>query len=130
LRSEPHWLSPEDVIAVCRELVAQTGEPYLLHRANLLLSALDRPYNYWHYGEDDMVILAAMLLLGIGQNHPFEQGNKRTAFISAGIFLEINGYKFEVDDSIFLAQLIRDAIDKKVAEKDFIQILRTFIVSK
>ena len=130
MRSEPHWLSPERVIALDREVVAQTGEPFLLHNAGLLKSALDRPLNHWHYGEDDIVTLAALLLLGIAQNHPFEQGNKRSALLSALIFLEINGYRFEVDDHVFLAELIRGAVAKEVSETDFISIIRTFIVPK
>jgi death on curing protein len=130
LRNEPNWLTPLDAIAICREVVAVTGEPYLLLNSALLTSALDRPINHWHYGEDDMVTLAVMLLLGIGQNHPFEQGNKRTAFLAAGVFLELNGYRFEVDDSDFLGALIREAIEKQREQADFIRILRTFIVPK
>jgi death on curing protein len=131
LRNEPHWLSPEEVIAIDRDVVTQTGEPFLLHRAALLHSALDRPFNHWHYGsEDDVVTLAAVLLLGIVQNHPFEQGNKRTALVAALIFLELNGYRFEVDDEIYLADLIRSAAAKKVSEPDFVRIIRTFIAPK
>jgi len=130
LRSEPNWLRPLDVIAICRDVVAITDEPYLLLNGGLLTSALDRPRNHWHYGEDDMVTLAAILLLGIGQNHPFEQGNKRTAFLAAGLFLEINGYRFEVDDSEFLGALIRSAIEKERDQAEFIKILRTFIALK
>ena len=74
-----------------------------------------------------MRVLAVMLLLGIGQNHPFEQGNKRTALIAAAEFLEINGYRFSIDDSDFFGEIIRDAIDKKIEEDEFIKIMRTFI---
>jgi death-on-curing protein len=77
-----------------------------------------------------MATLAAVLLLGIGQNHPFEQGNKRTVFLAAGFFLELNGYRFEVDDSEFLGALIREAIEKHREQSDFIRILRTFIAAK
>jgi death-on-curing protein len=121
----------EEVIAIDRDVVAQTGEPFLLHRAALLHSALERPFNHWHYGgEDDMVTLTAVLLLGIAQNHPFEQGNKRTALLSALEFLEDNGYRFEIDDYVYLAELIRDAVAKEVSEMDFIRIIRTFIIPK
>jgi death-on-curing protein len=127
LPSEPHWLKPAEVIAICRDAVSLTGEPFLLHRGELLLSALARPQNHWAYGEEDMRVLAVMLLLGIGQNHPFEQGNKRTALIAAAEFLEINGYRFSIDDSDFFGEIIRDAIDKKIEEDEFIKIMRTFI---
>ena len=46
-----------------------------------------RLVNRGHYGEGDVTQLAAHLLLGIGRNHPFEQGNKRTALSAATIFL-------------------------------------------
>jgi death-on-curing protein len=130
LRSEPNWLRALDAIDICRDVVEATGEPYLLLNAAQLESAIGRPVNHWHYGEDDMVTLAAMLLLGIGQNHPFEQGNKRTAFLAAGIFLELNGYRFEVDDSDFLGELIVEAIERRRDQADFIRILRTFVVPK
>jgi death-on-curing protein len=130
LRSEPNWLTALDAIDICRDVVDATGEPYLLLNAAQLESAIGRPVNHWLYGEDDMVTLAAMLLLGIGQNHPFEQGNKRTAFLAAGIFLELNGYRFEVDDSDFLGELIVEAIERRRDQADFIRILRTFVVPK
>jgi death-on-curing protein len=130
LRSEPNWLRALDAIDICRDVVEATGEPYLLLNAAQLESAIGRPVNHWHYGEDDMVTLAAMLLLGIGQNHPFEQGNKRTAFLAAGIFLELNGYRFEVADSDFLGELIVEAIERRRDQADFIRILRTFVVPK
>ena len=116
------------MIDICIDVVAQTDENYALLFRGGLLAALARPVNHWHYGEDDIVVLAVKLLLGIGQNHPFEQGNKRTAFLAAAIFLELNGYRFSVDDSDFLGELIRSSIVGERAEKDFVAILRTFIV--
>ena len=130
MRSEPRWISPDLVVTIDREVVAQTGEPHVLLNGGLLISAVERPRNYWHYGEDDMVTLAAMLLLGIGQNHPFEQGNKRSALLAALVFLETNGYTLEIDDPIYLANLIRWAIDKSVTQTEFIRVLRTFVVSR
>lgn len=129
MRNEPNWLSLEEVLAIDRDVVAETGEPFLLLNGHLLRSALERPFSHWHYGgEDDVVVLAAVLLLGIAQNHPFEQGNKRTALLAALIFLDDNGYRFDIDDPPFLAELIRDTVDHLVTEADFIKILRTFIV--
>ena len=128
MRSEPAWLDPQDVVAICRDVVTSTKEPFALLRGDLLRSALDRPFNHWFYGEDDIVVLAAVLLLGIGKNHPFEQGNKRTAFLAAAIFLQLNGYRFEVDDSDLLGELILSAIEGSTTEKDFVSIMRTFVV--
>lgn len=129
MRSEPNWLTAEEIIAICRDVVTQTSEPFVLLRGDLLHSALDRPFNHWHFGEEDVVRLASVLLLGLGQNHPFVQGNKRTAFLAAAIFLRINGYRLDVDDSDFLGELVRSAIEGTTSEKDFASILRTFVVS-
>ena len=46
-------------------------------------SALARPVNQWHYGEDDPYALAAAYAFGIARNHPFVDGNKRTAWVAA-----------------------------------------------
>jgi death-on-curing protein len=129
LRSEPLWLSADDLIGICIDVVAQTGENYALISPAGLQSALDRPFNYWYYGEDSIVVLAVKLLLGVGQNHPFEQGNKRTALISTALFLQDNGYRFVVDDAEFLGELVRAAIVGDRSERDFIAILRTFIAA-
>jgi death-on-curing protein len=129
LRNEPNWLKAEEIIAVCRDVVAQTDEPFILLRGDLLHSALDRPFNHWYYGEEDIVRLAGVLLLGIGQNHPFVQGNKRTAFLAAVIFLRLNGYRLDVDDSDFLGELIRDAIEGRTSAQDFVNIFRTFVIA-
>jgi len=58
----------------------------------LLDSALARPLNRFHYeGMSDLFALAATYAGGIAANHPFIDGNKRTAFLAAGLFLEKNG---------------------------------------
>jgi len=50
--------------------------------------------------------------------------------LAALIFLDDNGYRFDVDDPPTLAEVIRDAIDKKIDDQEFTKILRTFIVPK
>jgi len=59
----------------------------------LLDSALARPQNLAAYGEPTVFELAASLAFGIARNHPFVDGNKRTAFVSASLFLRMNGYE-------------------------------------
>jgi death-on-curing protein len=83
-QNEPRWLEPDEVIELNRLIVDATGEPFLVRDYGLLASALAKPIQYWSYEhEDDAVTLAVTLLFGIAQNHPFEQGNKRTAFEAA-----------------------------------------------
>jgi prophage maintenance system killer protein len=64
------------------------------------------------------------------RNHPFYQGNKRTALVAALLFLDDCGYRFAVDDPPFFADLIRNAIDRKVTDENFVRIIRTFIAPK
>ena len=62
-------------------------------------SALARPRNFFGFGEEDIVVLAVVLLAGIARAHAFEQANKRTAFEAMWHFLRQNGYDLAIDDS-------------------------------
>lgn len=73
-----------------------TGEPFLLLHAGALESALQRPRNLWAYeAVEDVGALAVRLMMGIARDHPFMQGNKRTGFEAALIFLIANGHLFD-----------------------------------
>lgn len=125
--SEPEWLTA-DLLAQFNELVvSDTGENHFVRDWPMLESAAARPINFWAYGERDVVALAVTLLVGIGQNHPFEQGNKRTAFAAADYFLYLNGYELTVPDGIDLADLIVDLITGDIGEHQFIQIFSGYV---
>ena len=62
-----------------------------------LESALARPVNRWSYGEEDACFLAAAYAFGIARNHPFADGNKRTAWVLARLFLVLNGITIRFD---------------------------------
>jgi death-on-curing protein len=83
-----------------------------------------RPKNRWAYGEQDVANLAGMLLLGIGMNHPFQQGNKRTALAAAKVFLQFNGYEFVAPDSAELGVLIERSIVGMIPEGSFLKAMR------
>ena len=108
--NEPRWLSVDDLITFNRLAVQKTGEPFSIRDQKLLESAWAKPQNHWHYGEQDIVLLAVQLLLGIARDHPFEQGNKRTAFAAADAFLYLNGYQLDAPDGTPLADLMVQAI--------------------
>lgn len=127
LGSEPTWLDAELLIAFNERAVSETNEPFHLRDRGLLESALARPVNHWHHGEHDAVALAVALLLGIAQNHPFIQGNKRTAFAAAEYFLFLNGYELTVEDSVELADLIVDVINGDASEHSFIGVLSEYV---
>lgn len=66
----------------------------------LLESALDRPKNLAAYGDDPSIFeLAAAYCVGIVKNHPFLDGNKRTGYLAAHTFLELNGYIVEPSEA-------------------------------
>jgi death-on-curing protein len=127
---EPFWLPLEEVIEINRDTVALTGEPFYLLRPDLLESAIANPINKFAYGERDMLTLAVALLLAIGRNHPFFQGNKRTAFIAAENFLQINGYILDAPDSEALAELIIECIENYALGPKLERYLRRYIVAE
>ncbi|MEO6717946.1 MAG: type II toxin-antitoxin system death-on-curing family toxin [Novosphingobium sp.] len=89
-RIEPVWLEPEVAFALHDRQLAEHGGAAGVRDSGALESALMRPRNRWEYGEDDMAVLAAAYAYGIARNHPFADGNKRTAWVLARLFLAIN----------------------------------------
>ncbi len=129
MRNEPFWLPAEEIIELNRDLVARTGEPFLLRDRGLLESACARPLNLWAYEEeDDAVTLAAALLFGIVQNHVFIQGNKRTGFIAALMMLRLNGWRLNPTiDSITLADMVVEMLREEMSEQVFVELLRSYV---
>lgn len=89
--SEPVWVRREVVKRLHAEQLAEHGGLGGLRDSGLLESALARARNAWSYGEKDLCLLAALYAGGIMQNHPFTDGNKRTGFLAAYVFLFVNG---------------------------------------
>ncbi|MXO66983.1 type II toxin-antitoxin system death-on-curing family toxin [Altericroceibacterium endophyticum] len=90
-RTEPEWLSLDIALAVHDRQLAEHGGPTGVRDRGMLESALARPLNQWTYGEEDLCALAAAYAYGIARNHPFADGNKRTAWVFARLFLKLNG---------------------------------------
>ena len=90
-RTEPEWLSLDIALAVHDRQLAEHGGPTGVRDQGMLESALARPLNQWTYGEDDLCALAAAYAYGIARNHLFTDGNKRTAWVFARLFLMLNG---------------------------------------
>ena len=85
------WLRIETLLILHSECLAEHGGPDGVRDLGLLESALERPKNRSHYGGGDIYDFAAEYAFGIVRNHPFVDGNKRTAFLAAATFLLING---------------------------------------
>ena len=93
----PRFLSPDMAVAVHDRQLAEHGGLAGVKDIGLLESALARPVNKFGYGETDPSVLAAAYAYGIARNHPFAEGNKRTAWVMARLFLRLNGVEIAFD---------------------------------
>ena len=91
--AEPKWLLRESVLAMHERQLAEHGGGEGIRDAGMLDSALRRPVNKFAYGEPDLCDLAAAYAYGIARNHPFVDGNKRTALVSSLTFQALNGLR-------------------------------------
>ncbi len=93
---EPHWISKDTALSMHNRQLAEHGGGDGVRDETLLESALARPQNLFCYsdGPVDMARLAASYAYGIANNHPFVDGNKRTALVVSQTFLALNGYQF------------------------------------
>lgn len=96
--AEPTWIDLAVVLAVHDEQLAEHGGATGLRDLRLLESALARPRNVYAYESAALAALAASYAYRIANNHPFLDGNKRTSFVMAELFLAVNGMDLAVDD--------------------------------
>lgn len=109
--------------------VAVTGEPHHLRDRSLLDSALEGPRNLFLYeGEKDILTLGIRLMLKVGQNHPFVQGNKRTAFHLGIAFIEMNGLFVELPDTEAVADKFIALVIGEQTERDFRAFMRPYVL--
>jgi death-on-curing protein len=97
-RSGWRWVRDNSVLAIHDEQIAEHGGLAGVRDPSLLLSALARPRNLAAYGKPDLAGLAASYAAGIARNHAFLDGNKRTAWVVAEVFLLKNGYELTASD--------------------------------
>jgi death on curing protein len=96
---EPIWIQQRVVINAHEESLAEHGGPSGIRDLGMLESALGRPNNLLAYSESKPTLqrLAAAYAFGITANHPFVDGNKRTALIASVTFLKLNGLRLTAD---------------------------------
>jgi death-on-curing protein len=92
------WLDVRDAIAYHAEQIAQFGGQAGVRDQGLLDSAMARPRNKAVYDKPTIFELAAAYAFGIARNHPFLDGNKRTALVCAFAFLELNGFEVKAPE--------------------------------
>lgn len=105
-RLEPVWLDARLALAIHDRQLAEHGGPVGVRDQGALESALARARNQWEYGEDDLCVLAAAHAFGVARNHPFTDGNKRTAWVLARTFLVLNSVElaFRAEDAVTAVQ--------------------------
>ncbi len=125
------WVRIEAALihAVHDEQLAEHGGAAGVRDANLLESALARPEQLAHYGSPEAADLAASYGYGISRNHPFIDGNKRTAFVAAELFLALNGFELVATDADCVMMMLVVAAGD-VDEATFAQWIRNHIQSR
>jgi death on curing protein len=93
------WVAPSVALAAHLEQLAEHGGGEGVRDERLLDSAMARAQNLAAYDEPDAAALAAAYAFGIARNHPFVDGNKRTAMVVSETFLVLNGYSVEATDA-------------------------------
>lgn len=93
------WITTDVALAIHAQQLAEHGGGEGVRDAGLLDSAMSRPQNLAQYGAPDIAALAAAYGFGIARNHPFVDGNKRTAAIVSETFLMLNGYRLTATDA-------------------------------
>jgi death-on-curing protein len=102
--SDWKWIEPAGALAAHAEQLTLHGGPEGVRDNGALESALARPLNLAVYGEPDPAALAAAYAFGLARNHPFVDGNKRTAAVVSVGFLFLNGYGFVASEAELAVQ--------------------------
>lgn len=115
---EPIWVTTEMARAIHDQQIATHGGAYGIRDEGLLSSALARPRDRWGYERADLFQVAAAYGYGIAKNHPFVDGNKRTAFQVTAVFLEMNDRPLYVPEPEVVL-IMRDLAAGRVSEIEF-----------
>lgn len=125
------WIEKALVLALHDRQIAEHGGSSGVRDDSLLQSALARPQQLFAYGDPapDLADLAASLAFGIAKNHPFVDGNKRSAIVSCETFIELNDATLDASDAD-LYQAILFLAESKFTEPEFAAWLRSHIRTK
>jgi death-on-curing protein len=114
------WVDREVAVAIHREQLAEHGGADGIRDYGALESALTRPLNLASYGDPDAVELAASYAYGLARNHPFVDGNKRTAAVVSETFLILNGHGSAASDAeivvVFMSLASGELSEDELAE--------------
>ena len=129
-RREPQWVERVVVDAVHLDQLREHGGLPGIRDEDALESALARPRNQWHYqAATDVAALAAAYGWGLANNHPYRDGNKRIAFLTMAIFVELNGHRLEAPEEEVVQAMLAVA-DRRCSEGEFAEWIRAHLIKK
>jgi death-on-curing protein len=117
------WIADAVILAIHDEQLAQHGGAAGVRDAGLLESAMARPRQRVAYADPDLAKLAALHALAIARNHPFIDGNKRTALVALELFLALNGKALAASDADAVLAVLAMAAGS-LSDDDFIAWVR------
>jgi death-on-curing protein len=122
------WIELETALAIHKRQIAEHGGSDGVRDEGLLSSALARAKNVLAYSDDaDIAALAAAYAYGIAKNHPFIDGNKRTALVVMRTFLAVNGHDIHASqEDKYIAFL--SLADGSLDEDELIQWIRSRLI--
>lgn len=111
------WIGKRLALAIHDRQLAEHGGGSGVRDEALLESALARPHQLFAYGDPppDLAALAASLAFGLARNHPFVDGNKRTAHVCYRAFLALNDAELvatEEEKYIAMLSLAEGSLDE------------------
>jgi death-on-curing protein len=115
--NEPIWITKEECLAFHSILIANFGGGDGMRDEGKLDATLDRPHQKFHYEEPSIFELATIYCSGIVKSHPFMDGNKRTGLMTATLFIECNGYRFEASEEETALQILALA-DSRLSDEE------------
>ena len=116
---EPEWIEENLVLAIHEAQLAEHGGALGIRDEGLLLSALARPINPFHYSSTtDIRDLAALYAIGVSKNYPFVDGNKRTAWLTCYVFLLDNEFNMSADE-IAVEKVMWALSSNQISDEDF-----------
>lgn len=127
---EPVWIDPDVVLQFHDEQLAEHGGQAGVRDQGLFESAMHRPLHLWSYTvpKPDLPALAASVAYGLSRNHPFLDGNKRTAWVACRTFLRLNGCDVK-PTQIEIVESVLTLAAGHMSEERFAEWLRTKLVA-
>ena len=116
---EPEWIRKDVVLAIHSMQIAEHGGQDGVLSEGALDASLANPKQYFYYTDPtpDIPAIAAKDAHSITANHPFCDGNKRTAAVTCELFLELNGYELTASDQDVYAMYIKLASSELDADE-------------